>query len=535
MTWIDYLITLHRAKDAAYGDAWCRRGEAAGIFPNIARKYDRWERITDELASTGDTSGQQKAVVEPLDDTLADLCIYAVKYALWLQQRHPDLPRTPADGHAPQLASVNEGLHAVAAYSASPLPEQLLRDAFNELEQSFLEGEPSTSVGTERGAARRAAAAWQLARQSWTLLQPLRVPSQVAPEPNAGPTAANSPSVAVPVSIPTLTVLAEDLLTQLLPHLAQRPGPVLLLGQTGDAVQLAAQLRGLGLQQLLLGITDPGEPLALFGNEHLPWSEVRQHDPAYLVICHDRDKETLLRSYLQIRRANSPLPTVVVGGMDHFTYHDTGFAESDAPALVPSYATGYPYTRVHMFQHLQAAARAGLTGAIVEFGAFKGGTSAWLARTARQLGLDVPVLAFDSWDGFPPRRSLLDMYEHPRCVFRDLPAVRNYLEPLGVQLVEGDISETAVQLANTQILLGFIDTDNYSPAHAALTAIADQVVPGGAIVFDHFTTTLDYLYTLGERMAGQDVLRDKNFMHVHGSGVFVRLPEPGTAKAGQAV
>jgi O-methyltransferase len=198
---------------------------------------------------------------------------------------------------------------------------------------------------------------------------------------------------------------------------------------------------------------------------------------------------------------------------------------------VPSYATGYPHTRVHMFQHLKAAAANGLDGAVVEFGAFKGGTTAWLSRTARVLGLSGPVLAFDSWDGFPPRRTMLDMYEHPRCVFRDLQAVRDYLEPLGIQIVQGDISETANRLRHTPVLLAFIDTDNYSPAHAALIAIADNIIPGGAIVFDHYTTTPDFLYTLGERMAAQDVLADRGFLQIHGSGMFLKLPSPHATTA----
>lgn len=521
MTWIAYLIELHRGKDAAYGDAWCRRGEAAGIFPNIARKYDRWSRILNELASLTGTSKESRSVVEPLDDTLADLCIYAVKYSLWLQQRHPVLLQAGAE-LPPELVSVEDGLRAVAVSPTFQSPERLLREAFEELERSFLEPE-AAGAAPEQRAAVRAAAAWQLARQAWTLLQQLPVPG---PTPATAPPSAADQCVGVPVPVPPATGLAADLLTQLLPQLAQQPGPVLLLGRTSDAVQLAAHMRALGFQGFLLGIADPVEPAALL-DDHLAWSMVPQHDPAYLVICHDRDKESLLRSYLHIRRPDAPLPTAVIGGIEHFAFDDASFAESDAPALVPSYATGYPYTRVHMFQHLQAAARAGLSGAVVEFGAFKGGTTAWLARTLRQLGLDVPVFAFDSWDGFPPRRSLLDMYEHPRCVFRDLPAVRAYLEPLGVQLIEGDISETAACLADTPILLGFIDTDNYSPAHAALNAIADNVIAGGAIVFDHYTTTVDYLYTLGERMAAQDVLRDKSFLPVHGSGLFVRLPEPG--------
>ena len=136
-------------------------------------------------------------------------------------------------------------------------------------------------------------------------------------------------------------------------------------------------------------------------------------------------------------------PAVVLAGTGHLAFVDPDFEELNTPALVPSYATGSPYTREHLFACLKAAARPGLRGAIVEFGAFKGGTTAWLARVAAHLGLDgCRVIGLDSWAGFPPRRSVLDLYEHPRCVFTDLDAVRAYVEPFGVELIAGDITDT---------------------------------------------------------------------------------------------
>ena len=129
----------------------------------------------------------------------------------------------------------------------------------------------------------------------------------------------------------------------------------------------------------------------------------------------------------------------------------------------------------------------------------------------------------DSWAGFPPRRSVLDLYEHPRCVFTDLEAVRAYVEPFGVKLIAGDISDTYRQLEGVPLLLAFFDTDNYSPARAALELCADQLVVGGSIVFDHVATVPDYIDTLGERMAAYEVLGARAFLHLHGTGVFTKL------------
>ena len=179
---------------------------------------------------------------------------------------------------------------------------------------------------------------------------------------------------------------------------------------------------------------------------------------------------------------------------------------------------------MHLYQCLRACARAGLRGAIVEFGAFKGGTTAWLARVVAHLGLDgCRVIGLDTWAGFPPRRSVLDLYEHPRCVFTDLDAVRAYVEPFGVELIAGDITGTYRALEGEPLLLAFFDTDNYSPARAALELCARQLVVGGSIVFDHVATTADYVDTLGERVAAYEVLEPAGFLHLHGTGVFTKL------------
>jgi len=501
-TWPEYLIELHREKDLAYGDAWCRRGELTGIFPNIARKYDRWMRIDDQSAAATKT-------VEPLDDTLADLLIYAVKYVLWLVDRFPEVV-TPPPMDISGL-SVGDVLTLVSQTALVDDSARLLTSAFEQLESLLTTGsDGDDTVET------RIKAAWLLARCSWAQLHTLPVPMSGSEHK----TLLELPSRQ---SLPTTRAL----LDQLLEAFTRTPGSILILGCTPTALELRVELVALGLGDKLLGIAHPGSAA-----DHklclVEWASLDHMAIDYLVVASDDDKERLLRSFAEEVQLLPHLPQVILTGVAHLSFCDELYAELDAPALVPSYATGYPFTRVHMYQHLRAAAESGLSGAIVEFGAFKGGTTAWLARVAHRLGLDVPILAFDSWDGFPPRRSVLDMYSHPRCVFNDLDAVKTYLEPLGVEIVTGDISDTApVYLNHVPVLLAFVDTDNYSPANAALSVVTDNVVPGGAIVFDHFTTTEEYVYTLGERMAGASILKDRGFFHVHGSGVFVRLPKAG--------
>lgn len=300
---------------------------------------------------------------------------------------------------------------------------------------------------------------------------------------------------------------------------------IAVLGLTPASLAVRIAVRQAGLGDRLLGIfgdtagspsdtDEPAEPLDALAD--------RPHD--LLVIGEDGGKARLLDAYRLAVGERQPPPNVVLAGTEHLNFSDPDFDALNAPALVPSYATGSPYTREHLFACLRAAAAADLRGAIVEFGAFKGGTTAWLARSAARLGLnDCPVIGLDSWAGFPPRRSVLDLYEHPRCVFTDLDAVRAYLDPLGVRLIAGDISETYRQLEGQPLLLAFFDTDNYSPARAALELCTEQLVTGGSIVFDHVATVPEYIDTLGERMAAYEVLSPRGFLHLHGTGVFTKI------------
>ena len=143
------------------------------------------------------------------------------------------------------------------------------------------------------------------------------------------------------------------------------------------------------------------------------------------------------------------------------------FKQEQAQLLVPSLANGYPNSLVHLYQCLANAARLGLSGVVAEFGMFKGGTTMFLSRVIERLGAAWPVIGFDTFGGFPPRRSPLDMYDHPGCVFTDLAAVRRYLDGRDIEIIAGDITDTCGRLEREDLVLTFIDTDNYTPARAA--------------------------------------------------------------------
>ena len=203
---------------------------------------------------------------------------------------------------------------------------------------------------------------------------------------------------------------------------------IALLGLTPDALWLRGALENLGLGAHVIGIFD--SRVAATGADELVarWDSLPGLRPDLLVVCVDGDKESLLLSTRDLLAKLETLPHVLLAGAAHMDFHDEVFDELNAPALVPSYATGYPNTRVHMYQYLKAASVSALQGTIVEFGAFKGGTTVWLARVAQRLGLtETKVIGFDTWSGFPTRRSLLDLYEHPRCVFTDFDAPSRHI------------------------------------------------------------------------------------------------------------
>jgi hypothetical protein len=169
----DVLDRLHRAKDKAYGDAWCRRGELLGIFANIARKYDRLEVALVEEAP---------ATVEALPDTLADLAVYAGKYLTWLAAYEPDAFNTGSPGPTAAECSADMGPDALVAvlralprpvddgFEAWPAAWDGARAAFHELDEAFMR----QAAGAGRPAAvDRVRCAWGLTSGAVAMLREL--------------------------------------------------------------------------------------------------------------------------------------------------------------------------------------------------------------------------------------------------------------------------------------------------------------------------------------------------------------------------
>lgn|SRR5262249_30797250 len=78
---VEAMRRLHREKDAAYRDAWKKRGEVISILANLARKVDRLEHVLAGASSGG----------ESIIDTVVDLLVYCLKYETFLGDYDADV------------------------------------------------------------------------------------------------------------------------------------------------------------------------------------------------------------------------------------------------------------------------------------------------------------------------------------------------------------------------------------------------------------------------------------------------------------
>ena len=307
----------------------------------------------------------------------------------------------------------------------------------------------------------------------------------------------------------------EKLQDELLAALVQAPDArVAVVGRTVAALKIKAYLSAHGFASNLSGVYG-----AEGGGPFTPIGELAGARTDIVVVAEDAGKERLLD---EVAARVAPGVRVLIAGHGHLAFGDAAFARIVRDALVPSLANGYPNCLVHIFQCIRHAARLQLRGVVAEFGIFRGGTTMLLSRFVEEFGQDWKVLGFDTFDGFPPPRSALDMYAHPDCVFRDEEAVRRYLVGRNVEIVSGDVLDTAERLAGEDVILAFVDTDNYTSAMRIVDIVAERVVLGGSIVFDHWTGAGRHVRTIGERMAARRLADDPRYFNLHGTGVFLR-------------
>jgi hypothetical protein len=289
---------------------------------------------------------------------------------------------------------------------------------------------------------------------------------------------------------------------------------VAITGWSPASIELAADPAFVSGSAELVGIF-----AAQAGGRVLPLSDLPAHIPDIVVIAEDAGKEIILEEIARTLPANTK---IVIGGFSHFEFHDDVFDKIRRDLFIPSFANGYRHCLVHIYQCLQYAHRRGIKGCVAEFGMFKGGTTMLISRFIDAIGADWKVYGFDTFNGFPNKRSPLDMYAHPDCVFLDVEMVRAVFAGRNVEVVAGDVVDTVTRLDGEQLVLSFVDTDNFTSAEAIIRVIADRTQIGGAIIFDHWTGHDRHIDTIGERIAAKRLTADPRYFNLHGTGVFLR-------------
>ena len=298
---------------------------------------------------------------------------------------------------------------------------------------------------------------------------------------------------------------------------------IVIWGVTQTCLQFLERIALLGLTGRIAGIVDPRLELvgtSIAGLKIQRPEEAVSMRPDAIILTRDFEKEEDLRCIAAL--GLSPV-RIVLAGTQHLAFCDPLFEQIRASLLVSSRAAGYPMMLVHLYQCLAHIARAGLKGDIAEFGVYKGGTTMFLARAARELGLTATVYGFDTFSGFPPRTSPLDLYDSAHDQYTTLASVRAHCSTERILLVQGDIAKTHVSLQGVPLVLSFFDTDNYSGTRAALQTAYEHTVPGGFLAFDHYHCDERWVYTVGERIAVKEFMVGKSFFHLHGTGIFMKV------------
>lgn len=319
----------------------------------------------------------------------------------------------------------------------------------------------------------------------------------------------------------------EEFLTSIwnrtLEAIAQGAKSILIWGFTPESLGFVRRMNDHGVGLLVSGIVDPRTDV-----QGIQVGNVRVSSPELipslsvdtLVIAINQGKELALTEFSRLDRRT---PRVVMAGNRHLEFNDPIFQEILSTCMVSSRAAGYQGMLSHIYQSIVYIASRGLKGSFVEFGVYKAGTTVFMAKTLQRLSIDAKIYAFDTFSGFPPQRSFLDLYSNQDDQFSDFDAVSEYCSGYPIELIRGDIAESYRQIEGIPLAFSFFDTDNYSPTRMALEMCYEQTVPGGILAFDHFYCDERWLYTLGERIAVSEVLTGKGVFNLHGTGIFIKL------------
>lgn len=164
-------------------------------------------------------------------------------------------------------------------------------------------------------------------------------------------------------------------------------------------------------------------------------------------------------------------------------------------ALKPAYTMLSLPRLVNLYERVQDVNRAGLPGAIVECGSWKGGASALMAVAGGGFSPPRQSWVFDSFQGVPPPMDK-DGAEEKTVYFEGLNKaqmddVRAAFKRMGIPedrltLVPGWFKDTLAGSLVRDIAVLHVDADWYEPVTEVLEGLYDRVVPGGYVIVDDY-------------------------------------------------
>lgn len=209
-------------------------------------------------------------------------------------------------------------------------------------------------------------------------------------------------------------------------------------------------------------------------------------------------------------------------GADQELPPDFDPAAAEIVRLVRPYTLTSPeriFALCNAVRYLEAA---GVPGAIVECGVWRGGSMMAAAYTLRQLGsAGRRLLLFDTFAGMPPpdqrdvaytgesaaERMARSDRADPRSVWAEAPLadVRANMARTGypaaqIAYLPGKVEETLPAAAPEQIALLRLDTDWYASTRHELEHLFPRIAPGGVLIID------DYGHWRGARRALDEYL-----------------------------
>lgn len=312
----------------------------------------------------------------------------------------------------------------------------------------------------------------------------------------------------------------DQLTAEVLRAVAEGCNRIIVWGVSPESLELIGRLRSSGLASRICGIValEGSSTSECCGIPVIGPEEIDRIDPDTLVIPTDAGKEDALRGFV---RCSHSRPRIIFVGDGQYDFRNPAFSSLLRSCAVKPKAWGYPLMLVHLFQALAYLAERKVLGNVAEFGVLHGGTTVFLAKAMNHFGLSGRIYGFDTFSGFPPAASPLDLFVDSKYSLSEFDSVRRYCEPYPIELIHGNIAETYHRLRGIPLALCFFDTDNYTPVRAALPTCAEQLVPGGVLAFDHYYSP-GWGRTIGEKIAADEVLTSGEFFHLHGTGIFLK-------------